>query len=86
MKIELTDREVRVMESIAKSRNGKIWLDIFKKVIDNCVDLRTVKTSGENFLVELKAREKAAELIQENFVEPIERLAHGLNPPEDDFK
>ena len=81
--IRFTDRELRAMEYLAKSRSCKTWLGIFDKVIADLVDLRNIE--GDDLNVELKARQKAAEMLDDIFVERIKKLSGTVEPDESEY-
>ena len=82
--MRLDDKELRAMEYVAKSRNCKTWIGIFEKVIADCVDIRNIE--GENLEVELKARRKAVEILEKEFVVKLKVLSGNAESSEDSFE
>lgn len=83
--IRFNDRELRAMEYLARSRSYKVWEEIFEKVIADLVDLRNIE--GEDLNVELKARKKAAETLQEVFLDKLRRLSgNDVEAPDNEFE
>ena len=83
--IRFNDRELRAMEYLARSRSYKVWEEIFEKVIADLVDLRNIEVEDLN--VELKARKKAAETLQEVFLDKLRRLSgNDVEAPDNEFE
>jgi len=81
--IQFDDRELKAMEYLAKSRSCKTWLGIFERVIADCVDLRNIE--GDNLDVELKARKRAADILDETFVQRIKKLSGTVESDQSDY-
>ena len=72
--IEYSDRELRAMENLARSRSYKVWKSIYEKMITNLVDVRNIE-GVKNLDVEAAGRKKAAEIIEKELLQRLKSLS-----------
>jgi|TARA_Y100000310_G_scaffold71258_1_gene67091 hypothetical protein len=74
MKIDFTDKELRAMEYLARSRNYKVWKSIYEKMIADLVDIRNID-GVKNLDVEAAGRKRAAEIIEKELLYRLKSLS-----------
>jgi|TARA_R110002020_G_scaffold192200_4_gene392221 hypothetical protein len=74
MKIDFTDKELRAMEYLARSRNYKVWKSIYEKMIADLVDIRNIE-GVKNLDVEAAGRKRAAEIIEKELLYRLKSLS-----------
>jgi|GEM_PF-3543707 len=78
--MKLSDRELKLIESIAKGRNSKDWMTLFDNIIREVTDV-TNFNQNDDLLLQLKTGLKVKEILEETFIKKIKILSGELDKP-----